>query len=35
MASRFATLSKDQILAVDEAAAPTNTIKGQNLACRY
>ena len=25
MASRFATVSKDEILAVNEAAAPTNT----------
>ena len=34
MASRFATVSKDQILEVNEAAAPTNTKKRQNLACR-
>ena len=27
MASRFATVSKDEILAVNEAAAPTNTKK--------
>jgi len=27
MASRFATVSKDEILAVTEAAAPTNTKK--------
>ena len=27
MASRFATVSKDEILAVNEAAAPTNTNK--------
>ena len=27
MASRFATVSKDEILAVNEAAAPTNTAK--------
>ena len=33
MASRFATVSKDEILVVNEAAAPTNT-KRQNLACR-
>ena len=35
MASRFATVSKDDILAVNEASAPTNTKKEtQNLACR-
>ena len=35
MASRFATVSKDEILAVNEASAPTNTKKEtQNLACR-
>ena len=34
MASGFATLSKDEILAVNEAAAPTSTRKRQNLACR-
>ena len=28
MTSRFATVSKDGILAVNEAAAPTNTKKG-------
>ena len=27
MASRFATFSKDEILAINEAAAPTNTTK--------
>ena len=27
MASRFATVSKDEILAVNETAAPTNTKK--------
>ena len=27
MASRFATVSKDEILAVNEAAAPANTKK--------
>ena len=27
MASRFATVSKDEILAKNEAAAPTNTAK--------
>ena len=27
MASRFATVSKDEIVAVNEAAAPTNTKK--------
>ena len=27
MASRFATVSKDEILALDEEAAPTNTKK--------
>ena len=27
MASRFATISKDEILTVNEAAAPTNTKK--------
>ena len=27
MASRFATFSKDEILAINEAAAPTNTKK--------
>ena len=27
MASRFATVSKDELLAVNEAAAPTNTKK--------
>ena len=27
MASRFVTVSKDEILAVNEAAAPTNTAK--------
>ena len=27
MASRFATVSKDEILAVNEAGAPTNTKK--------
>ena len=27
MASRFATISKDEILAVNETAAPTNTKK--------
>ena len=26
--TRFATVSKDEILAVNEAAAPTNTKKG-------
>ena len=34
MGSGFATLSKDEILAVNEAAAPTSTRKRQNLACR-
>ena len=34
MSSRFATVSKDEILAVNEAGAPTNTRKRQNLACR-
>ena len=34
MASGFATLSKDEILAVNEAAVPTSTRKRQNLACR-
>ena len=34
MASRFATVSKDEILAVNETAAPTNTKKQTNLACR-
>ena len=35
MASRFATLLKDKILAVNEAVAPANLIprKRQNLAC--
>ena len=27
MASRFATVSKDEILAIDEAAAPSNAKK--------
>ena len=27
MASRFATVSKEEILAINEAAAPTNTAK--------
>ena len=27
MASRFATISKDEVLALNEAAAPTNTKK--------
>ena len=27
MASRFATVSKDEVLAVNEAATPTNTKK--------
>ena len=35
MASRFATVSKNKILAVTEAAAPKNTKKEKkNLACR-
>ena len=34
MASRFAIVSKDEILAVNEAGAPTNTKKETNLACR-
>ena len=34
MAFRFATVSKDDILAVKETAAPTNTNKETNLACR-
>ena len=34
MASRFATVSKDEILAVNETAAPTNTKNRQNWACR-
>ena len=34
MASRFPTVSKDEILAVSEAAVPTNTKNGQNLGCR-
>ena len=34
MASRFATFSKDEILAINEAAAPTNTTKEINLVCR-
>ena len=34
MASRFATVSKDKILAVNEAAALANTRRRQNLACR-
>ena len=34
MASRFATISKDEILAVNETAAPTNTKNRQNWACR-
>ena len=31
MASRFATVSKDEILAVNEVAAPTNTKKETKL----
>ena len=31
MASRFATFSKDEILAVNEAAVPTNTNKEKKL----
>ena len=31
MASRFATVSKDDILGVNEAAAPTNTKKETNF----
>ena len=31
MASRFATISKDEILAVNEIAAPTNTKKQTKL----
>ena len=31
MASRFATVSKDEILAVNEAAAPTNTEKRDKI----
>ena len=35
MASRFSTVSKDEILAVTEAATPKNTTrKKQKLACR-
>ena len=34
MASRFSTVSKDEILAVTEAAAPKIPRKRQNLACR-
>ena len=34
MASRFATVSKDEILAVTEVAAPKIPRKRQNLACR-
>ena len=33
MASLFATVSEAEILAVNEAAASTNTKKRQNLAC--
>ena len=31
MASRFATVSKNEILAVNEAAAPTNTKKEKKI----
>ena len=34
MASRFATVSKDKMLAVNEAAAPTIPRKRLNWACR-
>ena len=35
MASRFATVSKEEILAINKAAAPTNTAKKETkLACR-
>ena len=34
MASRFKTVSKDKILAVNETAAPTIPRNRQNLACR-
>ena len=34
MASRLATVSKDKILEVTEAAAPKIPRKRQNLACR-
>ena len=33
MVSRFATVLKDKILADNEAVAPANTRKRQNLAC--
>ena len=34
MASSFATVSEDDILATNEAVVPKNTRKGRNLACR-
>ena len=34
VASRFTTVSKDELFAVTEAAAPKKPRKRQNLACR-